>query len=241
LVRRGENRRSLGFARDDKGGAGVSGGLCYWLREPQVPLRSGPNDDSCLRFECGFTGASMDETELIAAARMGNEDAFAQLYRQHGRYVRAIGRSILRADDLDDMCQDTFLLAFTRLNRFEGNSQFRTWITRIAINQCLLRLRRARQASNGESQLVQMDPEMAEEALDRVIFASTDTQLESVPARLDLNRLLQVLKPGQRRILEMAYVEGMPDREIAEVLGIPVRSVINKIYRAKRIVRKKTK
>ena len=37
----------------------------------------------------------MDETELIAAARMGNQDAFAQLYRQHARYVRAIGRSIL--------------------------------------------------------------------------------------------------------------------------------------------------
>ena len=180
----------------------------------------------------------MDETELIAAARMGNEDAFARLYRQHARYVKAIGRSILRADELDDMCQDTFLLAFTRLDRFEGNSQFRTWITRIAINQCLLRLRRARQASNGESHLVQMDPEMAEEALDRVIFASKDIQLESVPARLDLNRLLQTLKPGQRRILEMAYMENMPYQEIAEVLGIDVRSVISRVFRAKQIVKK---
>jgi RNA polymerase sigma-70 factor, ECF subfamily len=190
------------------------------------------------RFECGFTGASMDETELIAAARMGNEDAFAQLYRQHARYVRAIGRSILGAEDSEDMCQDTFLLAFTRLNRFEGNSQFRSWITRIAINQCLVRLRKGRQASNGESHLVQMDPELAEKVLDRVIFASTDTQLESVAARLDLNRLLQTLKPGQRRILEMAYVEDMPYQEIAEVLGIPVRSVISRVFRAKRIVKK---
>ena len=180
----------------------------------------------------------MDETELIAAARMGNQDAFAELYRQHSRYVRAIGRSILGAEDLDDMCQDTFLLAFTRLDRFQGNAQFRTWITRIAINQCLMRLRKGRQASNGESHLIQLDPEMAEEALDRVVFASKDTRLESVPARLDLNRLLQVLKPGQRRILEMAYVDDMPYQEIAEVLGIPVRSVISRIFRAKRAVQK---
>ena len=189
------------------------------------------------KVECGFTGASMDETELIAAARMGNEDAFAQLYRQHARYVRAIGRSILGAEESEDMCQDTFLLAFTRLNRFKGNCQFRSWITRIAINQCLVRLRKGRQASNGESHLVQMDPEMVE--VDRFLFASKDTHLESVPARLDLNRQLQTLKPGQRRILEMAYVEDMPYQEIAEVLGIPVRAVISRVFRAKQMVVKK--
>jgi RNA polymerase sigma-70 factor (ECF subfamily) len=189
------------------------------------------------KVERGFTGASMDETELIAAARMGNEDAFAILYRRHFRYVRAIGRSILGAEDSEDMCQDTFLRAFTRLDRFEGNSQFRTWITRIAINQCLLRLRKGRQASNGDSHLVQLDPEMAE--VDRFLFAGKDTQLESLPVRLDTNRLLQELKPGQRRILEMAYVEDMPYQEIAEVLGISVKSVISRVFRAKQIVKKK--
>ena len=64
----------------------------------------------------------MDETELIAAARLGDQDAFAELYRRHVRYVRAIGRSILRSRDLDDMCQETFLLAFMRLGRASGLS-----------------------------------------------------------------------------------------------------------------------
>jgi RNA polymerase sigma-70 factor (ECF subfamily) len=91
----------------------------------------------------------MNETELVNAARLGDEDAFAQLYHHHVRYVKAIGRSILRQNDVDDMCQETFLMAFTRLNAFEGNSQFRTWISRIAINQCLVTLRKGRQPSNG--------------------------------------------------------------------------------------------
>ena len=172
----------------------------------------------------------MDETELIAAARLGDEDAFAELYRQHVGYVRAIGRSILGGRELDDMCQETFLLAFTRLSGFEGNARFRTWITRIAINRCLAMLRKGRQASNGESHLVQVDEE-------RCVFVSRHDLLEGVSARLDLERLLGMLKPRQRRILEMAYRDDMPELEIAEVLGIPLASVTNRIYRAKRKIR----
>ena len=70
-------------------------------------------------------------------------------------------------DDLDDMCQDTFLLAFTRLHSFEGTCQFRTWIARIATTQCLQTLRKVRQASNGESNLIQIHPELTADGLRR--------------------------------------------------------------------------
>jgi RNA polymerase sigma-70 factor (ECF subfamily) len=181
----------------------------------------------------------MDETELIAAARGGQEEAFAELYRQHIRYVRAIGRSILRKNDLDDMCQETFLRAFTRLHTFDVNLKFRPWITRIAINQCLLTLRQGRQASNGDSHLVQMDVEMTDEAFDRFVFACADTQLEGVSARLDLDRLLQVLNPLERQVLEMACLEGVPYVEIAAVVGLPLTTVRTKIHNAKIKLRNK--
>jgi RNA polymerase sigma-70 factor (ECF subfamily) len=184
-------------------------------------------------------GESMDETELIAAARLGNEDAFAELYRQHVGYVRAIGRSILRNKDLDDMCQDTFLLAFTRLNSFDGNSRFRTWITRIAINRCLVTLRKGRRTGKSQSDQVSMDTEFADEGVDRFAFACIDQQLEGLSTRLDLEKLLSALTPIQRQILEMAYLEDMPELEIAEVLGIPLSAVTRRIFRAKRKVRNK--
>jgi RNA polymerase sigma-70 factor (ECF subfamily) len=181
-----------------------------------------------------FQEPAMDEASLIAAARLGDEDAFAELYRQHASYVKAIGHAILHKSDLDDVCQDTFLLAFTRLRSFEGNCQFRTWISRIATNQCLLTLRKARQASNGESHLIQIDAELAAGlGPDRWIFASTEKGFEALAARLDLDRLLAVLNPIQRQVLEMAYLEGTPGEEIAEQLGIPLSSVKNNIHRAK--------
>ena len=176
----------------------------------------------------------MNETELITAARSGNQDAFAELHRQHVGYVKAIGRSILGGRDLEDMCQETFLLAFMRLDSFEGNSLFRTWITRIAINRCLMILRKGRQASNGESQLVHMG---ADETGYGGLFASRDTQLENVGARMDLERLLGRLKPLQRQILEMAYLEDLPDLEIAETLGTTVVAVRCTLYRVRRLLR----
>jgi RNA polymerase sigma-70 factor, ECF subfamily len=173
----------------------------------------------------------MEESELIAAARVGDQDAFARLHQLHVGYVRGVIRSVTHSNDVDDLCQDTFLLAFTRLDSFEGMARFRTWLTRIAVNRCLVYLRR-----NGcKSQVVQIDaagPEM---------FATHDAQLGAVGARIDLNKLLQQLRPEQRRVLEMAYLEDMPDQEIAETLNTTLFAVKSKIYQAKRRIRKATK
>ena len=180
----------------------------------------------------------MDEATLIAAARTGSNDAFTMLYKKHLQYVKGVGRAILRSNDLDDLCQETFLLAFTRIDSFQGNSNFRTWVTRIAMNQCLMTLRRHRQVTNGESQLLQLDPETAsDDLLDQHIFVTEDKSLRSVPARFDLPKLLQVLTPHQRKILEMAYLEDIPDQQIADQMGITLASVKSTLHHAKKRVR----
>ena len=117
----------------------------------------------------------MDESGLIAAARQGDQAAFAELYRLHHVYVRAICRNILRDDSVDDLCQDTFLVAFTRLESFAGKSRFRTWMTRIAINQCLMALRKRRHY---------VPVPLDEEAIDQYVFVVKDAVLEGAPAQI---------------------------------------------------------
>ena len=78
-----------------------------------------------------------------------------------------------------------------------------------------------------------MDPETSEDLLDGCMFASEDKNLEGLAARLDMDRLLHRLKPIQRRVLEMAYVEDMPAQEIAEMLGTTLACVKNSIHQAK--------
>jgi RNA polymerase sigma-70 factor (ECF subfamily) len=169
-----------------------------------------------------------DEGGLIAAARQGDQGAFAELYRQHHRYVRGICRNILRDDSVDDLCQDTFLLAFTRLESFAGKSLFRTWITRIAVNQCLMTLRKRRHYVS-----VPLD----EEVIDRCVFVATDAALEGAPARMDLEKMMSVLSDSAREMLIMAYLDGIPEGEIAESLGLSLDAVRCKLSRTKRKMR----
>ncbi len=166
----------------------------------------------------------MTECELIAAARVGDEEAFAKLHQLHAGYVRGVARSIMHSHDVEDICQDAFLLAFTRLHLFDGTARFRTWLTRITVNQCAVRLRRRK--------LPMASIENAES------LAGNDSQLEGVAARMDVDKLLQQLLPGQRQVLEMAYLDDMPDQEIADALHMTLLSVKGKIYGARRRLRK---
>lgn len=170
----------------------------------------------------------MDESGLIAAARQGDQAAFAELYRLHHVYVRAICRNILRDDSVDDLCQDTFLVAFTRLDSFAGKSRFRTWMTRIAINQCLMALRKRRHY---------VPVPLDEEAIDQYVFVVKDAVLEGAPARMDLEKMMSVLTDSTREMLIMAYLDGIPETEIAEALGLSVNAVRCKLSRTKRKMR----
>jgi RNA polymerase sigma-70 factor, ECF subfamily len=170
----------------------------------------------------------VDESGLIAAARQGDQAAFAELYRLHHVYVRAICRNILRDDSVDDLCQDTFLVAFTRLDSFAGKSRFRTWMTRIAINQCLMALRKRRHY---------VPVPLDEEAIDQYVFVVKDAVLEGAPARMDLEKMMSVLTDSTREMLIMAYLDGIPETEMAEALGLSVNAVRCKLSRTKRKMR----
>jgi RNA polymerase sigma-70 factor, ECF subfamily len=182
----------------------------------------------CLEAAGIWRAISMGEDELVAAARAGDQDAFAELYRRHQGYVRAIGRSILRTDDLDDMCQETFLSAFTRLETFQGNAVFRTWLSRIALNRCLAILRNAKRTGRKE-----VDMSALEDAFPQS-RCKVDQQLERIPERLDVERRLILLTPAQREALELAYVEEMPAHEIARLLDTTVTAIRGRIATAKK-------
>lgn len=177
------------------------------------------------------------EQVLINKALAGDQDAFAALYKTHLPHVRAAGWKMLRTDDLDDMCQDTFLLAFTRLSSFDGRSSFRTWITRIAMNQCLIQMRRWSQATNGDGNLVQLDAEdVAGDVLGQCLFACEDRALHAVPDRIDLARLMAELPPLQRAAVELRLA-GELDRDSAKALSVSVPAVKSHMFRARQAMR----
>src|ERR1700681_4079100 len=87
------------------------------------------------------------EEQLIAAARNGRRAPFGELCERHMKQVSCVTRRIIRnREDAEDAAQECFLNAFVHLKDFDGRSRFATWLTRIAINAALMKLRNNRRA-----------------------------------------------------------------------------------------------
>jgi DNA-directed RNA polymerase specialized sigma24 family protein len=87
------------------------------------------------------------EKQLIAAAKSGRRAPFGELCERHMKQVSCVTRRIMRnREDAEDAAQECFLNAFVHLKDFDGRSQFATWLTRIAINAALMKLRKNRGA-----------------------------------------------------------------------------------------------
>src|SRR5512133_2954840 len=97
-----------------------------------------------------------DESVLVDAARKGDIGAFESLIKKYDRNVFRIAQHITQnREDAEDVVQDAFLKAYQKLDQFQGNSKFYTWIVRIAVNEALMKLRKRK-----SDKLVSMDEDV---------------------------------------------------------------------------------
>src|SRR6202162_6562437 len=86
---------------------------------------------------------NLPEHTCVAKAQSGNEEAFTELVRRHSGQVYGLSLNMLRnREDAEDNLQNVLVKAFPHIGRFEGNSQFSTWLVRITINEALMKLRK---------------------------------------------------------------------------------------------------
>src|SRR5260370_11583783 len=96
---------------------------------------------------------------LVAPAKDGDSGAFEQVGRQYERQIFRVAQHITQnREDAEDITQDAFLKAYEKLDQFQGNSKFSTWLVRIAVNESLMRLRKRK-----TSKTVSMDEDVQTE------------------------------------------------------------------------------
>jgi RNA polymerase sigma-70 factor (ECF subfamily) len=175
---------------------------------------------------------TLDEKQLILAARSGDDAAFATLYESHLVHLRPVGMAILGTDDgLDDLTQDVFILAWKALPSFRGDSTFRTWLTTITKNHCCALRKRRKKA--GEFPLLEL-PQSGDQHNPWAVSRSS----ELTEARLDLARLLMGLPPPSHEIVRRS-LEGLSDRDIARETNQSLSAVRGRKQRAVDLMRKK--
>lgn len=162
---------------------------------------------------------------MLTRARDGEVAAFEQLYRCHVGRVYAVCLRILAERSAAEECtQDAFLKAWDALAGFLGESSFGTWLTRIAINVALQRLRRERR----HLRLIQPD---AGEFMDT--FPAPDTTPDT---DMDMERLIAGLPPAARAVFVLYAIEGYSHDEIAGMTGIATGTCKAHLHRARQLL-----
>jgi len=181
----------------------------------------------------GDSGRTMDERELVRAARRGDEEAFAALVRRYSPGLhRTVARMLGDESEAWDVVQMTFLKAWQRLDRYDSRWSVSTWLYRIATNLSidLMRARSSReraQQAGGEHLLrVVGDGEPTSRAAD-------ERELERV-----MGRLLTRLTPQQRAAFVLRELEGLPSSEVAEAIGCTQTTVRNHVFQARKVLRR---
>jgi RNA polymerase sigma-70 factor, ECF subfamily len=184
--------------------------------------------------------SAVDDAELVGRIARHDQAAFEVLMRRHNGKLFRVARAILKDDaEAEDALQDAYLDAYRHINDFQGGARLSTWLTRIVINQALMRLRKHRRdrivVPFGDGRAI--EPDQAETEM-------ADERSESPPAatlraeiRRALERRIDELPMAFRTVFVMREVEDMTVDETAECLSIPAATVRTRLFRARALLR----
>lgn len=178
------------------------------------------------------------DTALVDLSRQGDEGAVRALVQRYNRRLYRVARAVVGDDaEAEDVVQEAQMNAFVALDSFRGDSAYSTWVTRIALNVALGRVRRRRHT-------VALDS-VEEKTLDDriVIFPSAQSipNPEQAMARNQVRALLEEaiekLPMSFRQVLVLRDIEGMSTEETAGYLGLKPATVKTRLHRARTMMR----
>jgi RNA polymerase sigma factor (sigma-70 family) len=160
----------------------------------------------------------------VARAAAGDQDAFERLYRGHVGRVYALAVRLAGPGEADDLTQEVFIRAWSKLGSFKGEAQFSTWLHRLAVNHILSRravLEKREQRHAGATFLERL-------------FAPRQ---RTPGTRLDLEAAMRSLPSRAREVFVLYDVEGYGHDEIAATLGVSVGTSKSQLHRARMLLR----
>jgi len=180
------------------------------------------------------------DAELLRRLRAGEEAAYQELVRANAGRMLAVARRLLRCDsEAEDAVQEAFTQAYQALPRFEGHALLSTWLHRIAVNACLIRLRKRKR--RGEKSLEELLPRYQDDGhrLDVGDPWPHDAlaELEAREVRSAVRKAIDSLPERHRCVLMLRDIEGLSSEEVAERLGIRADAVKMRLHRARQALR----
>ncbi|HEY9055846.1 MAG TPA: RNA polymerase sigma factor [Aurantimonas sp.] len=181
------------------------------------------------------------DARLVEIALEGDEGAVRLLIKRNNQRLFRVARAIVRDDgEAEDVVQETYVRAFTKLHTFRRESSFSTWLTRIALNDAMGRVRRRRSvatmadldaaAASGEGGGVIMFPTS-------LIPPAADAEVARSQVRAVLEQAVDDLPEPFGIVFILRDIEGMTTEETAEHLSVKPETVKTRLHRARRLLR----
>jgi RNA polymerase sigma-70 factor (ECF subfamily) len=185
--------------------------------------------------------AEEDDATLVTAVKCGNTEAFEILVRRYqARILSVAWRFTRNREDAEDVTQQAFQKAFVHFRQFEGNSSFSTWLTRIAMNEALMWLRRKRALL--EVPIEESGTTTDESAL-QLDFPDSGPSPEDSCLQRERERILAAaineLRPGMRAAIHLRGIGELSTEETARVMGLSVESVKGRVFHARKKLRER--
>lgn len=173
-----------------------------------------------------------DDHRLIADCLKGRTEAFGELVRRYqDRLFNTVYRLVDNAEDAQDVVQDAFFNAYQSLDRFKGNSQFFTWLYRIAVNAAISLKRKHRSTVSLHAKVDFLGQQG--EPQDASAFSQPAQHLERAEEEQRIQEALNRLSPDHRAVLILKDLEEQKYETIAEILAVPIGTIRSRLHRAR--------
>ena len=185
-------------------------------------------------FKAPLAPAKQAQLDLVIRAQEGDHEAFSEIYEKHKKRVFAVCMRIVRDFALaEDLSQDTFMQLHRKIGSFRGDSDFTTWLHRLAVNTVLMYMRKR------ALPVVSLDTLMADVPEERAgkDFGMRDLSQAGVIDRLTIEQALATMAPGYRSIFILHDVEGFNHGEIAEIQDCTCGNSKSQLHKARRALR----
>ena len=181
----------------------------------------------------------ISDERLVAVAKMGDRTVFEELRRRHAQKMFRIAHRIIRhREDAEDAVQESFLNAYIHLDTFDGRAKFSTWLTRIAINVALMKLRKNRLTREIplENTAEAVDPSPTYQFRD---FSPNPEEIfEKEEQEAALRDAITKLRPSLRRVVELYQLQECTINETASILGISITAAKARLFHARTALRR---
>ena len=176
------------------------------------------------------------DCDLVTRAAAGREDGFEELVRRYQRPIAAyVYRMVGDYEAALDLTQEVFIKVYNSLRRYRSEFKFSTWIYKIAHNSAVDHLRR--QGGREQALLREFDGEQYDLPVESK-RPSPEQESERAERRAEIERVVGQLPAAYRELVVLRHSHDLSYDEIAEVTGLPLGTVKNRIFRAREAMRK---